>query len=34
LKWDSAPKVAAAKFRFVPPAGGKTVEFLPLIQSQ
>lgn len=34
LKWDSAPKVAAAKFRFVPPAGAKAVEFLPLIQAQ
>jgi hypothetical protein len=34
LKWDSVPKVAAAKFRFVPPAGAKTVEFLPLIQAQ
>jgi len=34
LKWDSAPKLAAAKFRFVPPAGAKTVEFLPLMQAQ
>lgn len=34
LKWDSAPKVAAASFRFVPPAGAKTVEFLPLMQAQ
>jgi len=33
-KWDSAPKLAAAKFRFVPPAGAKTVEFLPLMQAQ
>lgn len=34
LKWDAAPKLAAAMFRFVPPAGAKTIEFLPLVQAQ
>jgi len=34
LKWDAGPKVAADKFRFVPPAGAKKIEFLPLVQAQ
>jgi hypothetical protein len=34
VKWDAAPKIAAAKFRFVPPAGAKTVEFLPPSQKR
>ncbi len=30
--WDSVPKVSAAKFRFIPPAGARTVGFLPVSQ--
>ncbi len=30
--WDSAPKIGAATFRFIPPAGARTVEFLPVSQ--
>jgi hypothetical protein len=29
VKWDTAPKVAANRFTFVPPAGAKPIEFLP-----
>jgi hypothetical protein len=34
LKWDAAPKVAADKFRFAPPAGAKSIEFLPVKRAQ
>lgn len=34
VKWDMAPKVAAGQFRFVAPAGAKTIEFLPLVQGR
>ncbi len=34
LKFDTAPKITAAEFRFVPPAGAKTIEFLPLSASR
>lgn len=30
VKWDTAPKVAANRFTFVPPSGAKAVEFLPV----
>ncbi len=30
VKFDTAPKIDAAKFRFTPPAGAKPVEFLPV----
>lgn len=30
--WDSAPKVAASLFDFVPPADAKKIEFLPVAQ--
>jgi len=29
VKWDTAPKVAASRFTFVPPNGAKSIEFLP-----
>ena len=29
LKWDTAPDVSAARFRFVAPKGAKAIEFLP-----
>jgi hypothetical protein len=29
VKWDTAPKIAANRFTFVPQRGAKTVEFLP-----
>jgi hypothetical protein len=34
VKFDTAPKITAVQFRFVPPAGAKTVEFLPLSQAR
>jgi hypothetical protein len=32
VKFDAAPRIDAAGFRFVPPAGARTVEFLPVSQ--
>jgi hypothetical protein len=34
VKFDPSPKISASMFRFVPPAGAKAVEFLPLSQSR
>jgi hypothetical protein len=34
LRFDTAPKITTAEFRFVPPVGAKTVEFLPVSASR